>query len=75
MKYIVIELQTGTDGKVANIVTDHDTLAEAQHKYYAVLSAAAISTVSVHAAVLMDNQGFALEGKAFNHAVVEESQS
>lgn len=67
MKYIVIELQTGADGKVGNIVTDHDTQAEAEHKYHAVLSAAAISTVPVHAAILMDNTGFVLERKAYKH--------
>jgi hypothetical protein len=66
-KYIVIELQTLSDGSVANIVTAHDTINEAQSKYHGVLASAAISAVPIHAAVLLDNHGMVLETYAFEH--------
>lgn len=72
MKYLVIELQTNSDGTVGNLVYAFDTQAEAESKYHAVLSAAAVSTVPVHAAVLMDSTGFFLERKAYKHEVAQE---
>lgn len=57
MKYVVVELQTDANGNVANLVTQHSTRGEADSKYHAVLSAAAVSTLPVHAAILMDNYG------------------
>ena len=56
MKYIVIELQV-QDGTVANIVTAHDNLQQARAKYHSVLSAAAVSGLDSHAAVLMEESG------------------
>lgn len=56
MKYIVIELQV-QDGTVANMVTAHDNLQQARAKYHAILSAAAVSGLDSHAAVLMEENG------------------
>ena len=67
MKYIVVELQKTQEGVVYNIVTEHATLAEAESKYHAVLSAAAISTIPVHSAVLVSEEGFAVYSKCFKH--------
>lgn len=67
MKYIVVELQTNADGTVGNLVYAYDTQAEAESKYNAVLSAAALSSLPVHAAVLLDSTGFVLERKAYKH--------
>ena len=74
MKYIVIELQTNSDGTVGNLVYAYDTQPEAESKYHAVLSAAAVSTIPVHAAVLMDNTGFFLERKSYKHEVAQEQE-
>lgn len=61
MKYIVIELQTNADGTVGNQVWSFDDRAQAESKFHAVLSAAAISTLPVHAACLMDTTGRLLD--------------
>lgn len=63
--YIVIELQTMADGKVANLVTQHTSEAEAQSKYHSVLAAAAVSDLPCHAAVLMTNEGVVLEDRHY----------
>lgn len=64
--YVVIELQKNGD-TVANLVTQHNTIAEAKHKYYAVLSAAAISSVGVHSATILDDHGVQIASGAFDH--------
>ncbi len=65
--YIVLELQTSNDGTIGNIITKHDTLQEAESKYYAILSAAALSDVPVHSAVILDNTGMSYGQRAYRH--------
>jgi hypothetical protein len=67
MKYIVIELQVGANGAVANIVTAHDSRFEAESKYHAVLASAAVSTVPKHSAVVMDDEGAVLGSQTYRH--------
>lgn len=52
--YIVVEIQKPKNGEYASIVTHHATLAEAESKYYTVLSYAAASDLEVHGAYLLD---------------------
>lgn len=66
MKYIVIELQTQND-IVSNIVTSYDSKERAESAYYAVLSTAAISSVPVHAAVLITEEGYPLMSGHYKH--------
>ena len=67
MKYIVIELQTAADGAVANLVTAHETRNAAESKYHQVLSAAAVSTLPAHAAVLIDSNGGYVSAACYEH--------
>ena len=70
-RYIVIEIQTNSDGTVGNQVTSFapDDRAHAEAKYHTVLSAAAISAKPLHACVLMTAEGFLLESKCYQHEV------
>ena len=70
MKYLVIEIQTSADGKVATIITQKDNLNDALSAYYMVLSAAAVSSVPVHAAVLLMNNGAVIKSEMFDHSEV-----
>ncbi len=64
--FVVIELQK--DGnQMGNIVTTHDTLQDAQHKFHTVAAAAAISTVEKHSVVLLNDDGFPMERTTFEH--------
>ena len=65
--YIVIELQKNTEGVVSNLVTSHNTLAEAESKYYSVLSAAAVSTIPVHSAIIVSEEGFPVKLQCYKH--------
>lgn len=65
--FIVIELQKNENGAVTNIVTEHSTQEEAESKYYAVLSAAAVSDVPVHSAIIVSEEGFPLMHQFYKH--------
>lgn len=65
--YIVIELQKNAEGVVSNLVYSFDTLAEAESKYYSILAAAAISTVPVHSAIIVSEEGFPVKHQCYKH--------
>lgn len=71
-KYIVVELQTMTNGAVANLVTAYDNRLQAESAYHGVLAAAALSDLPSHAAVLMDNRGTVFESWCYDAGVEEE---
>lgn len=72
MTYIVIELQTNADGTVGNLVYAYTDRNEAEQKYHLVLSAAAVSQLPAHAAVLLTSDGRAIASQCYRH---EESES
>lgn len=67
MRYIVIELQKNTDGTVSNLVTSHETLAEAESKYHSILASAAISKIPVHSAIIVSEEGFPVKYQCYKH--------
>lgn len=67
MKYLVIEIQTLSDGSVANLVYEKDTRNEAESTYHSILAAAAISSLPVHSAMLVTNEGFCLMSQCYKH--------
>lgn len=72
MKFLVIELQESADGQVSNIVTSHDTANEAESKYHAVLSAAAVSSIPVHSAIMVNSHGGYIDSKSYDHTQESE---
>lgn len=64
--FIVIELQKNGN-QMANIVTAHETLQDAQYKFHTVAAAAAISNVEKHSVILLDDDGFTIEKTIFEH--------
>lgn len=65
--YIVIELQKNADGQVANLVTSHNTLAEAESKYHTIMAAAAVNEVPIHSAIIVSEEGFPVMHKCYKH--------
>lgn len=65
MNYIVMELQT--DATTATLVSQYDTRAAAESAYHGILASAAVSSVPVHAAVLMTEEGFVLRNECYKH--------
>lgn len=67
--YIVVELLTYADGTVGNLVWAFDTRNAAEAKYHSVLAAAALSSVPIHACVLLDNRGSRFAGECYRHDI------
>lgn len=65
--YIVIELQKNAEGVVSNLVTAHNTLAEAESKFYSILASAAINNVPVHSAIIVSEEGFPVKHQCYKH--------
>lgn len=65
--FIVIELQKNAEGVVSNIVTSHETLPEAESKYYSVLAAAAVSQIPVHSAIIVSEEGFPVKYQCYKN--------
>ena len=64
--YIIVELQKNGD-QVANLVYTYASRYEAESKYHPVLSAAAISTVEVHSAVMLTEEGYLIKNESYRH--------
>lgn len=54
--FIVMEIQTANS--TATIVTQHSTRQEAESKFHQILTSAAVSSVPVHTAVMLDEEGY-----------------
>lgn len=67
MTYIVIELQTNTDGNVGNLVYQYNNRLDAESKYHAILSAAAVSSLPTHAAVILTGIGQMIASEYYTH--------
>ena len=67
--YIVIEIQTNPNGTVGNIVNAFATKDASFQKFHTILAAAAVSSLPVHAAVILDNKGLQIAAQAFEHEV------
>ena len=65
MTYIVMELQTGT--ATATLVNQYGDRAAAESAFHGILASAAVSSVPVHAAVLMTEEGFVLRKECYKH--------
>lgn len=70
--FIVIELQTN-GGKVSTITTAYEDENVAYQKYYQILSFAAVSTVDIHSACVMNEYCGILRSETFDHRTTDES--
>ena len=70
--FITIELQTNTDGTVSTIVTTHNTLADAQNKFYTICAFAVLSELPIHSAVILDPGGVLIASESFQHELEPE---
>ena len=74
MKYLVIELQTATDGTVANLVYQFDTRNEAESKYHYILSFAAVSELPYYSAMIVTSFGETIASAYYDHTPEPEEE-
>lgn len=66
MNYTVIELQT-TNGVTSTITNSYISKNEAEQKFHSILSAAAVSSVDIHAASMIDIYGNVTKCEFYEH--------
>ena len=71
IKYLVTEIQTFEGGAISTPSYAYENRNSAESKYHAILSAAAVSALPCHAAVLMTNEGQILDHGMYRHEVEE----
>lgn len=65
--YIVIEMQYSSNDTVSTLVNSYNDIYNAEWKYHQILSAAAISQIDVHSAILLDNFGRLIKSQYYDH--------
>ena len=70
--YLVVEMQKQTDGRIAHIETAFTDRNTAEQKYHEVLSFAAVSTIPIHTAVILSEEGNLIKKETYRH---EEAES
>lgn len=69
--FIVIEIQKNS--QIATLVTSYEDRNLAEQKYHQILSAAAVSSIPIHAAVMLMEDGYQIKKETYYHVpVVEE---
>lgn len=69
MTYIIMELQTYADGTVGTLVETADNYNQAKSVYHQKLASAAISTVPIHAVVILNSDGVVSDQESYKHEV------
>ena len=72
--FIVLELQTNTEGQLGNIITTYTDQAEAESKYYQILSYAAVSNIPIHTALIITSEGLTLKSDCYQHRTLENEE-
>ena len=70
MTYLVIELQT-TNDVTSHLAWSYDDILEAESKYHAILSSAATSSVPIHAAAILNQEGNSLKSWYYVHEAAD----
>ena len=67
MKIFVTEIQEYQDGTTSTPSFAYENRNEAEAKYHAILSAAAVSSVPIHSAMMFQSDGSPVKHESFTH--------
>ena len=67
MKYLVMEIQKFENETMSTPTFAYDTLNAAEAKYHSILAGAAVSKLPVHSAALLNETGYCIEHKSYDH--------
>ena len=65
--YAVLELQRSGESTLTAIVNTYTDKNVAEQKYHQILSAAAVSNVDIHSAVMLDETGRRIKSETYEH--------
>ena len=67
MKFLVTEIQTASDGTVAQITSVYDDRLHAESSYHTILAAAALSNLYMHAVIMYTSDGTSIMSGYYTH--------
>lgn len=67
--YIVIEIQKNQNGSIGTLVNSYEDRNTAEQKYHQVLAAAAVSSLPIHTAVMLMENGYKIKSESYSHLV------
>ena len=70
--FIVMEIQTNSDGLVGTIVNSYADENQAESAYHNVLTAAAVSALPVHSCAMLNEEGFLAKRECYKHGAAQE---
>lgn len=73
--FIVTEIQTSAGGTVSTLTWSYADRNAAEEQFHRVLTAAAVSALPKHAALMYSEEGFPLRHECYKHAVQPETQA
>ena len=73
-KFVVIEIITQADGRIAAPVNAYENEADARSKFHDVMKQAYRSNYPVHSCMLMTSEAFKLEDECVKHEVQPEPE-
>lgn len=65
--FIVIEIQKTNESSVSTLVNSYTNRNDAESKYHAILTAASVSTVYEHSAVMLKDDGGFIKNESYFH--------
>lgn len=65
MQYLVVEIQRNET--ISSLTYAYEERNEAISKYHSILAAASVSSVPVHSAVILTEEGNAIKSESYNH--------
>ena len=65
--YIVLETQTNANGTVGTLVDQFADRDAAESKYHLILSSAAVSTLPIHCAFMLTDEGYTVKSESYRH--------
>lgn len=68
--YIVLELQTNANGTVSSLINQYENQNAAESKYHQILAAAAVSSLPIHTAFMLTNEGYTIKSETYTHEQV-----
>lgn len=71
--FIVIEIQAG-NAEASTLVNSYTDREQAESKYHFILSAAAVSEVPVHSAVMLTETGTRIKNECYIHSAEPEPE-
>ena len=73
--YIVIEIQKNSNDQIGTIVNSYEDKNTAEQKYHNVLASAAVSTLPIHSAAMLMEDGRQIKRETYYHQVQEVEEA